>query len=229
MEHPDLWYDDNRQVGLDFDDEAEVATYDARQARSPEADRALLAELGAGRETRFADIGCGTGLLACEAAKVCRAVRAIDISAAMLAAAGRRAQAEGLTNISFEQAGFLSFDAPPASLDLITTKNALHHLPDFWKGMALVRMHAALRSGGRLYIRDVCFGERPAELASAVESWASFLAANTGYSRADAACHVREEHSTFSWVIDRLLSEAGFRVLERRQDTVYASFLAERS
>ena len=30
----DWWYDDARQVGLDFEDEQEVATYDARQGGS---------------------------------------------------------------------------------------------------------------------------------------------------------------------------------------------------
>ena len=85
MTQPDWWYDDLRQVGLDFADPAEVATYDERQGATEREARALLQNLGVGRETTVADIGCGTGLLACEAARMGRSVRAIDISPACTA------------------------------------------------------------------------------------------------------------------------------------------------
>ena len=49
----------------------------------------------------------------------------------------------------------------------------------------------------------------------------------SGYSRADGACHVREEHSTFGWILERMISEAGFTLLERTHDGVYATYLAE--
>ncbi|WP_374569950.1 class I SAM-dependent methyltransferase [Phenylobacterium sp.] len=226
MRNPDWWYDDRRHLGLDFEDAAQVATYDARQGGDPARDRALLERLGLTAEMAMADIGCGTGLLACEAAAMCRQVQAIDVSAAMLAAARARAEAQGLENIAFQRAGFLSFEA--RDLDLITTKNALHHLPDFWKAMALARMHGALKPGGRLYIRDVMFAAPPHRLAQAVEDWIGWLAANTGYSREEAASHVREEHSTFAWAIARMLADCGFDVVEHIQDGVYGQFTAVR-
>jgi hypothetical protein len=40
-------------------------------------------------------------------------------------------------------------------VDAVVTTLALHHLPDFWKGMALKRVHGMLKRGGRLYIHDV--------------------------------------------------------------------------
>jgi hypothetical protein len=46
-------------------------------------------------------------------------------------------------------------DGPPA--DLVTTKYALHHLPDFRKAAALVRINRMLRPVGRLFLRDVVF------------------------------------------------------------------------
>lgn len=224
----DWWYDDRRQVGLDFEDADEVATYDARQGGSAEADRALLQRLGLSPDMTLADIGCGTGILVCEAARACRAAVGIDVSAAMLAVARGRAADLGCANLTFQQAGYLSFEAADQTFDLITTKNALHHLPDFWKAMALARLHAALKPGGRLYIRDVMFTEPPHRLAAAVETWIDWLGTNTGYSRAEAAGHVREEHSTFAWVIERMLADCGFRVVEHRQDGVYGQFIAER-
>lgn len=226
MPPPDWWYDDRRQVGLDFDDAAQVATYDLRQGGDAAADRALLEELGVTARTAMADIGCGTGLLACEAARLARSVRAIDVSAPMLRAAQRRAQAQGLENLSFEHAGFLGF-AARGDLDLITTKFALHHLPDFWKAMAFARMRQALAPGGRIFVKDVVFNCRPAEAARMVEDWIDWMTRETGYSRQETAAHVREEHSTFGWILARMIGEAGFRLLRQTHDGVYATFLAE--
>jgi len=94
----------------------------------------------------LADLGCGTGALACEVARACAFVHLMDVSRPMLRAAERRARALGLQNVAFRHAGFLSFDLRAGAVDLITTKYALHHLPDFWKAVALSRMHRALAS-----------------------------------------------------------------------------------
>jgi putative AdoMet-dependent methyltransferase len=226
MTQPDWWYDDLKQVGLDFEDPREVDTYDDRQGGSATADHALLLRLGVNRQTAVADIGCGTGLLACEAARIGRSVRAIDVSDRMLSRARARAADLGLANIGFERAGFLTF-AASGDLDLIVTKAALHHLPDMWKAVAFTRMRDALKPGGRVYVRDVAFSGRPDDLPLAVEGWIGWMTRETGYSRAEVACHVREEHSTFGWVITRMIEEAGFRLLEHTQEGVYATWLAE--
>ncbi|HEX5380134.1 MAG TPA: class I SAM-dependent methyltransferase [Phenylobacterium sp.] len=226
MTQPDWWYDDLKQVGLDFDDAHEVATYDDRQRGSAQDDRALLQRLGVTRETAMADIGCGTGLLACQGATLARSVRAIDISAAMLARARERGAALGVANIAFERAGFLTF-AASGDLDLIVSKFALHHLPDMWKAVALTRMRDALKPGGRIYIRDVAFNGPPDALPRAVESWIGWMTRESGYVREDVACHVREEHSTFGWVVTRMVEEAGFRLIEQTHEGVYASWWAE--
>ena len=226
MTQPDWWYDDLRQVGLDFEDEGQVATYDARQGGDAAADRALLSGLGVTRDTALADIGCGTGVLACVAAGMARSVRAIDVSGAMLRTAQARARDQGLSNIVFERGGFLTFPAS-GDLDLIVTKNALHHLPDMWKAVALTRMRDALKPGGRLYIRDVVFNCAPDAIPRTVESWIGWMTRETGYSREDVACHVREEHTTFGWILARMITEAGFRLVSRVHDGVYGTYVAE--
>lgn len=224
MTQPDWWYDDLKQVGLDFADEAQVATYDERQGATVAETRRLLMRLGVGPSTAMADIGCGTGLLACEAAGMARSVRAIDISPAMLEAA--RTRAGTARNIAFEQAGFLTF-AASGDLSLITSQFALHHLPDMWKAVALTRMRDALKPGGRLYIRDVVFNCGPDAIPRTVESWIGHMTRESGYSRAEVATHVREEHSTFAWILARLITDAGFRLISREHDGVYAEFVAE--
>jgi putative AdoMet-dependent methyltransferase len=224
----DWWYDDRRQVGLDFEDEAQVATYDARQGGSADWDRALLQRLGLGAGMRMADIGCGTGLTVCEAAQLCDAAVGIDVSATMLAAAKARADGLGLSNLTFQRAGFLTFEADDGAFDLVTSKAALHHLPDFWKALAFVRIREALKPGGLFYLRDVMFGAPPGRLAAAAEAWIANLAANSGYTREDGACHIREEHSTFTWVIQRLLEDAGFHIREHTHERAAGVFVAER-
>ena len=228
MARPDWYYDDLKQIGTDFADTRQVATYDERQSDSAE-DAALLAGIGLGASDMLADIGCGTGLLVCTAAKLCRAVHAIDVSLPMLAATRHRADASGLANVTLQHAGFLSFMLPEASLDLITTKFALHHLPDQWKGVALDRMMTVLKPGARLFIRDVVYSCRSAELPQTAETWITWMLANTGYDRATVACHVRDEHSTYGWIMEGLIKQAGFDLISAEYSSgVYADYLARK-
>src|SRR3981189_1344070 len=79
----DWYYNERRQIGL----ESVVALiYDRPHANDIRA-RAALTMLGVQRGWRVADIGCGNGILACEAALMGAEVDAIDISPAMLALA----------------------------------------------------------------------------------------------------------------------------------------------
>ena len=64
-------------------------------------------------------------------------VTAVDVSPAMVATLRQRAAAEGLTNLVAVQAGFLTYEHAGPPVDGVFTRNALHHLPDFWKAVAL--------------------------------------------------------------------------------------------
>ncbi|HUL05453.1 MAG TPA: class I SAM-dependent methyltransferase [Candidatus Acidoferrum sp.] len=224
----DWYYDDLRQVGVDFEDPAAVEAYDRNQHTDAAEERALLDELGVGAGHVVIDIGCGTGAFAIEAAGRCRAVYAVDVSAGMLAFARRRADGYGLANLHFRRGGFLSYghDGPPA--DLIVSKYAFHHLPDFWKGVALVRMKEMLGRGDRLFLRDVVFSFPPAEHRREIDAWIARMAqpSGEGFTAADFATHVRDEHSTYDWIIEGLLERTGFRI-ERKVhwDAVYMDYL----
>lgn len=50
-------------------------------------------------------------------------------------------------NIEFIQSGFLTYEHQSEPVDLIFTKAALHHLPDFWKQIALLRLNQMLKMG----------------------------------------------------------------------------------
>ena len=230
MPRPDWYYDDQQQVGLDFEDEALVARYDLAQNTDLAAERRLAGELVWRGGLVAADLGCGTGALAAALAERCTEVFAVDISASMLAVTRKRAENLGLRNLRTLRGGFLSAPVEEGSLDLVTSKYAFHHLPDFWKAEALARLYRLLKPGGRLYLADVVFACAPDAIATAVEGWAQWMAANTAYSRAEVATHVRDEHSTFDWILTGLIERAGFRLIEVRHDgTVYGSYLAEKN
>ena len=117
MSDPDWYYDDMVQVGLDFNQDSQVATYDERQTHSPEDERGILSRLALQGDCMMADIGCGTGVLVCQAAATAKHVLAVDISPAMLKSVTKRAAALGRRNVTTINAGFLSWNAEPASLD----------------------------------------------------------------------------------------------------------------
>ena len=51
-----------------------------------------------------------------------------------------------------------------------------------------------------------------------------------GYSREENVTHVRDEHSTFNWVLEGMLERAGFRLISSRfARGVYATYIAQRA
>jgi putative AdoMet-dependent methyltransferase len=228
----DWHYDDLRQIGLDFEDAAAVEAYDRNQRTSAAEDRALLDQLAVGADHVVIDLGCGTGSFAIEAARRCRAVYAVDVSAGMLAFARRRTDGESLSNLQFKRGSFLSYvhEGPPA--DILVTKYAFHHLPDFWKGVALLRMNEMLRTDGRLFISDVVFSFPLTEHRREIDAWIARMAkpSGEGFSAADFATHVRDEHSTYDWIIEGLIERAGFRIDRKvRWDAVCADYLCSKT
>jgi SAM-dependent methyltransferase len=139
-------------------------------------------------------------------------VDAIDISPAMLALAEVYA-GDRKAKIRTQSAGLLSFAYQPNSYDLIVSEFTLHHLPDFWKAVALSRIHGALKPGANFYLRDIVFVSMPDGSERDVEQWADFNIKNHGFERDSVVTHMRDEYSTFGWVIERMLTEAGFTLV----------------
>ena len=227
MTRPDWYYDDLRQLGTDFADAGQVAAYDRNQGRDPADDRALAASLRLGPDKTLLDLGCGTGQFACEAARLARAVVAVDVSPAMLAFARARADGAKLGNLRFVHAGFLSYGHEGAPVDVAVSKFALHHLSDFWKAVALRRLYGWIRPGGLLFLQDVVFSFPDSDYRRGIEDWIARVAGppGEGFTAADFATHVREEHSTFRWILEGLIERAGFRIVSiKSADEAYAEF-----
>jgi 2-polyprenyl-3-methyl-5-hydroxy-6-metoxy-1,4-benzoquinol methylase len=203
----DWFYSERGRIGLDALVAARSAIYDHDDSGSRA--RATLTKLGVQPGWRIADIGCGQGTLACEAAKMGAQVDAVDIAPAMLALAEIQAR-DNRVSLKTQSAGLLSFNFAPDTFDLIVSEFTLHHLPDFWKAVALSRMFRALKPGGRLFLRDIVFVSVPDGAERDIGQWADFNIKNHDFPREDVADHMRDEHSTFGWVIERMLTDVGF-------------------
>ncbi len=204
----DWYYNERRRIGLDS---AVASIYDRHDDSDLRA-RAALAMLGVQKGWRVADIGCGNGVLATEAALMGAEVDAIDISPAMLELAKVYAR-DRKARVRTQPAGLLSFAYQPNSYDLIVSEFTLHHLPDFWKAVALSRIYAALKPGANFYLRDIVFVSMPDGSERDVGEWADFNIKNHDFERDSVVTHMRDEYSTFGWVIERMLTETGFTLV----------------
>lgn len=139
-------------------------------------------------------------------------VDAIDISPAMLALAEIYAR-DRKAPVRTQSAGLLSFSYQPESYDLIVSEFTLHHLPDFWKAVAMSRIYRALKPGASFYLRDIVYVSMPDAVDRDVEQWADFQTNNHDFSRESVMAHMRDEYSTFGWVMERMLTDVGFTLV----------------
>ncbi len=214
---PRWYFDENKMAGVDFEDTAQVAAFDRNQLSStPEKEQALVQRLGISSGHTVIDLGAGTGTFAIQAALNGAFVDAVDISQSMLAYARSKAQKVGAVNIKFHQAGFLTYEHNDNLADFVITKAALHILPDFWKMVALMRIAAMLKPGGIFYLRDVIFSFPAHEYQTSINNWIEDSAKpqGEGWTVKDFEMHVREEYSTFAWIIEGMLTRAGFDIRE---------------
>jgi SAM-dependent methyltransferase len=222
------WYlDEGARSGPEHLDPGYVAGYEAKAGVDLEDELALLRAHGLRPDATLVDLGAGTAALAIAAASCCNRVVAVDPSPAMLAVARAHLDASATVNVELVQAGFLTYEHAGGRPQLVYTRNALHHLPDFWKGLALVRIHDLLVPGGTLVLRDLVYPFDPRDAEERIEAWLAAAAPTPaeGWTRAELEEHVRTEHSTFSWLLEPLLEQAGFDIGEASHRGVYATYI----
>jgi ubiquinone/menaquinone biosynthesis C-methylase UbiE len=207
-------YDELIHVGTNYNDISEVEAYDIRHSKFRDVKREndeILDALSIQQNHTVIEIGTGTGAFAIQAARRCKKVYAIDISQAMLDYAKSKADALGISNIIFCQGGFLTYSHDDTLADVIVTSLALHHLPDFWKAIALRRLNGMLKASGQLFINDVIFPNEDSE--EAITEWIRNAAKIHGRELAnETKMHFQKEYSTFRWIMEGLLERAGFKI-----------------
>ncbi len=66
-----------------------------------------------------------------------------------------------MADIEFLPGGFLTYWHGGAPLGCTVSQIALHHLPDFWKQIALLRIASMLSEGDKLCVRYVVYSFDP--------------------------------------------------------------------
>jgi ubiquinone/menaquinone biosynthesis C-methylase UbiE len=226
---PGWMLDEVAGAGRENLDAEHVRRYDGKENAGAADEVALLRARGLGPDSVLIDIGAGTGQLTLAVAPLCARVIAVDVSPIMLQALREKVTSSGLGNIEVVQAGFLTYEHTGAAADVVYSRYALHHLPDAWKAVALTRMRRMLRPGGLLRLSDVVYHFDPQDAEDRLEAWCA-----TGgdgivgeWSRAEYEEHVRDEHSTFTWLLEPMIRRAGFEIEDAHHsdDGIFARYL----
>jgi putative AdoMet-dependent methyltransferase len=213
---PPWQYDERKCSGVDFTSIEEVAAYDEMHSKIRNYARGteeIVRRLDLGPDSTVIDLGCGTGAFALHAAGKVRTIYAVDISETMLAYCRQQAERKGITNIVFARGGLLTYEHTGEPADAIVCVAVLHHLPDLWKQVALKRCCDMLRPGGRFLLFDIVFPSDTDDLSRAIDTWIASIDQAAGHRLAEeAVIHVRDEFSTYDWILEGMIGQAGFRI-----------------
>jgi putative AdoMet-dependent methyltransferase len=209
------YYNEFIQTGTDFADIKKVEAYDTKMLKfrnyKQEAEF-ILKTLNVKSTDTILEIGTGTGHFAFEAAKKCHRVYAIDVSKPMLDYAKLKAEKENLNNIEWLNYGFLSFDFPDnLKFDSVVSNAALHHLPDFWKMIAIKNIYKSLKDNGKFILGDVIFSFKFDELNDKINEWINNSKKIDIEFGSETITHIRDEYSTYSWIIEGMFERIGFK------------------
>jgi 2-polyprenyl-3-methyl-5-hydroxy-6-metoxy-1,4-benzoquinol methylase len=155
------------EVRGDFDEIARLVDHGA--SGSDQFDELLVSRIPSSAKSVL-DIGCGMGRLSRLIATGDREVVGIDLSTEMIRRARSTSQ---LNHVRFVVADFPGYDFG-REFDCIVSAAALHHMPN---EVAINRMVALLRPGGRLIIHDL---RRNVSLADSMRALGALVPAALG-------------------------------------------------
>jgi SAM-dependent methyltransferase len=207
---PSWFLDEAKYAGAEHLDDDYVAADEVKSATDWSDQVAELQRLGIGADSTVVDLGAGTGTFAEAIRPHVKRVVAVDVSPAMV----RELHARGFDAV---QAGFLTYEHSGEPADAVVTRNALHHLPDFFKALALERIATMLRPGGVFALQDLIFSFEPKNAPAALNRWLEAATTDPahGWTADQLAEHMRTEFSTYTWLLEPMLDHAGFDIRER--------------
>lgn len=136
-----------------------VASWDQHGAAELAGVTAAVLEAASVRPgTQVVDLGSGTGQISLPLAQRGAQVLAVDVSPAMIRQQQSQARQRGLPNIDALALPIEDLALPSASVDLVVSSYALHHLRDPDKARLVSAAYSWLRPGGQLLIADMMFG-----------------------------------------------------------------------
>ena len=108
-------------------------------------------------EMEVLEFGCGTGSTAIIHAPYVKHIRAIDISEKMIEIAQSKADAQNITNVTFEQLTIDGLDVSDCTFDMVLGLSILHLLEN--KEEVIGKVHKILKPGGIFVTSTACLGD----------------------------------------------------------------------
>ena len=103
------------------------------------------------------EFGCGTGSTAITHAPYVKHIHAIDISSKMIDMAQGKADAEKVTNVTFERSTIEDISVSDQTLDAVLGLSILHLLDN--KEKVIAKVHRMLKPGGIFVTSTACIGD----------------------------------------------------------------------
>lgn len=217
------FYDELKQVGINFGSEKEVEQYDLKYKSIRNLDREaefIARQINLKPDSRILEIGTGTGEHAVRLAGKCLEITACDVSETMLNYAKNKADNLGITNIKFVKAGFLTSSFPDCSFDAVISQLVLHHLPDFWKSVAINNVARMLKREGIFYLLDSILTFEIQSYGKTIKDVIEFARKNIGEQIAEEIIvNIRDEYPTYDWIIENLMVKNGFTIKTKMKYT----------
>lgn len=210
------WYFAEKQIGVDYSESEIASEYDFEHQQfrdfKKEAED-MVEKLNITKKEVVLDCGCGTGEITLELASHAKEVIGVDISPSMLELLTKNAKYKQIHNIKTHCTGFLTYQHQGAKVDKMVSKFAMHHLPDFWKSVALLKMSNCLKKGGKLYFSDLVFTIPPAEYEISLNQMIDNMKKTASKSIVqETIIHIKEEFSTYDWIMEGLFKKTGFSI-----------------
>ena len=93
-------------------------------------------------------------------------------------------------------------------------------------------MAELLHPQGVLRLRDLVFAFELREAEAVLDKWFAAAAASPedGWTRQELEVHLRDEHSTFSWLLEPMIEQAGFEIesADYGRFNVYADYVCRK-
>ncbi|GLQ56066.1 class I SAM-dependent methyltransferase [Devosia nitrariae] len=103
------------------------------------------------------EFGCGTGSTALLHAPYVKHIRAIDFSERMIGIAQSKAKAQGVDNVTFEQAEISTLTADEPNFDVVLGLSVLHLLEN--RDEVIAKVYSLLKPSGVFVTSTACLGD----------------------------------------------------------------------
>lgn len=216
---PRWYYDEASHSGVNYSNQKVVNEYDDQHTKFRDYQHEAMKIIHATKITKddiVIDLGCGSGELAINIAEHCKELIAIDISTKMIDLCKSKIIQNNINNVFPVCGGFLSYEHNSEPVDVVISNVVLHHLPDFWKLIALRKIYELLKPGGRFFLFDVVFSFSVEQHQEHISNWLEVMEEKAGkHMMEESLIHVKEEFSTWDWILEKMLGKVGFKIIHK--------------